>query len=153
MATKLDVGRVLSAINSKQVNFYAGLTDEERKAFNPFILLRYTSNALGDRDIQEWFIDRTQTSVNKNYWSVGTQHKELQWLLYSTVGVGAPCRHQYLAAQPKTKQDKFVEFLASINPSMKMADITVMAELMSEVEREEVMSKFGLDQKEKSKYK
>ena len=53
MATaKLDIKRELRAVDTKDYNFYNNLTDEERKAFSPYILMRYTSNVQGDQDIQ-----------------------------------------------------------------------------------------------------
>jgi hypothetical protein len=56
MATaKLDIKRELNAVDRKTYDFYDNLTDEERKAFSPYILMRYTASVQGDRDTQEWF--------------------------------------------------------------------------------------------------
>ena len=66
MAKKLDIKRELNAVNFKDYNFYNNLTDEEKKEFSPFILMRYTSNSTGDRDTQEWFVESTNEMVNKS---------------------------------------------------------------------------------------
>jgi len=58
MATaKLDIKRELRAVDQKDYNFYDNLTDEERKAFSAYILMRYTASVqMPDRDIQEWYV-------------------------------------------------------------------------------------------------
>ena len=54
MATaKLDIKRELNAVDRKVYDFYDKLSDEERKAFSPYVLMRYVSNVQGDREIQE----------------------------------------------------------------------------------------------------
>ena len=58
MAAKLDIKRELNAVDRKVYDFYDNLTDEEKKAFSPYILMRYTSNVQGDADIQEWFLEK-----------------------------------------------------------------------------------------------
>ena len=78
MATaKLDIKRELGAVDRKDYSFYDNLTDEERKAFSPYVLMRYTANVQGDRDIQEWFLDTTNDYVNKHHWDLSKNHKAL----------------------------------------------------------------------------
>ena len=74
-AAKLDIKRELRAVDQKDYDFYKNLTDEEKKAFNPFILMRYTSNCTLEIDLQEWFIEQTNECINKNYISIGSKGK------------------------------------------------------------------------------
>jgi len=77
MAAKLDIKRELNAVDQKNYDFYDNLTDEEKKVFSPYILMRYTSNAQGaDTDIQEWFVETTNEFVNKNHFDIA-KHKNL----------------------------------------------------------------------------
>ena len=89
MATaKLDIKRELRAVDQKDYNFYDGLTDEEKKAFSPYVLMRYTSNVQLDKDIQEWFVEMTNEMVNKNHWDLSKNHKALLWKLFDATGAG-----------------------------------------------------------------
>ena len=153
MAAKLDIKRELKAVDSKDYKFYAGLTDEEKKAFSPFVLMRYTSNVQGqDKDIQEWFIETTNERVNKNHWDLSKHHKELLWMLFASVGAGIPCYHPYLAAGKKTKTNKIEKLLAEIYLARKLDEIKLQASMMSKKDCDELFDKMGFDAKQRKEY-
>lgn len=153
MATaKLDIKRELNAVDRKQYDFYDNLTDEEKKAFSPYILMRYTSNVQGDRDIQEWFVEMTNELVNKNHWDLSKNHRGLLWKLFAATGAGVSCYHPYLAAGKKEKSNKFEKLLAELNPSMKLSDIKVWAKMLTKEDKEELFTKMGFDKKQRKDY-
>lgn len=152
MAAKLDIKRELSAVDRKNYDFYKNLTDEEKKAFSPFILMRYTSNVQGDADLQEWFVEMTNEMVNKNHWDLSKNHKELLWKLFSATGVGVSCYHPYLAAGKKEKANKIEKLLVELYPARKLEDIKLMASMMSDQDKEELFDKMGFDKKQRKEY-
>lgn len=153
MATaKLDIKRELGAVDQKNYNFYENLTDEERKAFSPYILMRYTASVQGDRDIQEWFVEMTNEMVNKNHWDLSKDHKALLWKLFAATGAGVNCYHPYLAAGKKEKANKIEKLLAQLYPAMKMADIKLMAKMMDKKDITELFDKMGFDKKQRKEY-
>ena len=153
MATaKLDIKRELSAVDSKNYNFYDNLTDEERKVFSPYILMRYTASTQGDRDIQEWFVEMTNEMVNKNHWDLSKDHKALLWKLFAATGAGVSCYHPYLAAGKKEKANKIEKLLVQLYPAMKMSDIKLMAKLMDKKDITELFDKMGFDKKQRKEY-
>ena len=153
MATaKLDIKRELGAVDQKNYDFYNNLTDEERKAFSPYILMRYTSNVQGDRDIQEWFVEMTNEMVNKNHWQLSKDHKGLLWKLFAATGAGVSCYHPYIAAGKKEKAVKIEKLLCEIYPAMKMEDIKLMALMMDKKDKEELFDKMGFDKKQRKDY-
>lgn len=152
MAQKLDIKRELEAVDLRNYDFYKNLTDEEKKSFSPFVLMRYTSSVQGDRDIQEWFLDRTNEMVNKNHWDLSKNHKHLLWKLFAAVGVGQKMYHQYLAAGKKQKVNKIEKLLAEIYPAWKIEDIKMLANLMSEEDIEKLLNNMGFDKKERKNY-
>ena len=153
MATaKLDIKRELNAVDQKNYDFYENLTDEEKKAFSPYILMRYTASVQGDRDIQEWFIERTNECVNKNHWDLSKNHKELLWKLFAATGAGVNCYHPYLAAGKKGKTNKIEKLLAELYPAMKLEDIKLMASMMDKSDKEELFDKMGFDKKQRKEY-
>ena len=109
-AAKLDIKRELRAVDTRNYEFYDELTDEEKKAFSPYILMRYTASVQGDRETQEWFLERTNELVNKDHWTLSKNHKPLLWKLFAGVGGTVPMYHPYLAAGKKTKANK-IDFL------------------------------------------
>ena len=70
----LDIKRELNAVDRKIYDFYDNLTDEEKKSFSPYILMRYTASVQGDREIQECFLEMTNELVNKNHWDLSKEH-------------------------------------------------------------------------------
>lgn len=153
MATaKLDIKRELNAVDQKNYDFYDNLTDEEKKAFSPFILMRYTSNVQGDRDIQEWFVEMTNECVNKNFNDLSKGHKALLWKLFAATGAGINCYHPYLAAGKKEKANKIEKLLAELKPAMKMSDIKLWASMMTKTDKEELFDKMGFDKKQRKEY-
>jgi len=151
-AAKLDIKRELNAVDQKNYNFYNNLTDEERKAFSPYILMRYTASVQGDRDTQEWFIEMTNEMVNKNHWDLSKNHKALLWKLFAGVGTGATAYHPYLAAGKKEKANKIEKLLCELYPATKMSDIKLIASMMSKKDREELFDKMGFDKKQRKEY-
>lgn len=154
MATaKLDIKRELRSVDQKDYNFYDNLTDEEKKAFSPYILMRYTSNVqIDDRDVQEWYLEMTNELVNKHHWVLSKSHKSLLWKLFSATGSGINCYHPYLAAGKKEKANKIEKLLVELYPAMKLSEIKLMASMMDKNDREELFDKMGFDKKQRKEY-
>ena len=151
-APKLDITRVLAAVDTRNYDFYDSLDDEEKKAFNPYMLSRYTSNVQGDRDLQEWFIERTNEFVNKDYLSLSKEHKPLLWKLYAATGTGVKCYHQYVAAGTKEKAVKIEKLLCELHPAMKMSDIKMLASMMDKKDINELFDGLGFDKAQRKEY-
>ena len=149
---KLDIKRLLKAVDTKDYDFYSNLTDDERKAFSPYILMRYVSSVQGDRDIQEWFLETTNECVNKNHWLLSKNHKELLWKLFAVTGAGVPCYHPYLASGKKEKVNKIEKLLAEIYPTMKISDIKLQASMMTDADKERLFDDMGFDKKQRKEY-
>lgn len=152
MTVKLDIKRELKSVDLKDYDFYSSLTDEERKAFSPYVLMRYVSNVQAERDVQEWFIEMTNECVNKNHWNLTKNHRELLWKLFAATGTGIPCYHPYLAAGKKEKADKIEKLLAELYPEMKISDIKLMAKTMTKEDKQELFDKMGFDKRQRKEY-
>jgi len=153
MATaKLDIKRELGAVDRKDYSFYDNLTDEERKAFSPYVLMRYTANVQGDRDIQEWFLETTNELVNKNHWDLSKNHKGLLWKLFAASGAGVPAYHPYLAAGKKEKANKIEKLLCELYPAKKMDEIKLLASMMDKKDKDELFDMMGFDKKQRKEY-
>ena len=89
MAEKLDIFRVLNALNEKNVGFYGKLTVEEQKAFQPFLVMRWMSGTSDARQV--YFINEF---VNPFAFSL-PNHKELLWQLLVLSNSGKQQRYTW----------------------------------------------------------
>jgi hypothetical protein len=152
MAAKLDIGRELNAVNSRNHNFYKNLTDEEKKAFSPYLLMRYVSNPQVDTDTYEFILERVNELVNINFSSISTNDKAFQWQLFASCGIGTPVKYTYLAAGKKGKANKIEKLLEQLYPAWKMEDIKILASMMDEADKQELFDKMGFDKKQRKDY-
>lgn len=148
----LDIKRELAAVDQRNYDFYDNLSDQEKKEFSPYVLMRYTSNVDGDRDLQEWFLERTNELVNKDHWTLSKNHKALLWKLFAGVGIGSKLYHPYLKASSKEKAVKIEKLLAELYPAMKLAEIKMMARMMTKEDKQELFDKMGFDKKQRKDY-
>lgn len=148
----LDIKKELAGVDLRDKDAYNNWTDEERKSFSPYILMRYVSNVQGDRDVQEWFIEMTNELVNKNHWTLSKNHKGLLWKLFAGCGTGVKAYHPYLAAGKKEKAVKIEKLLAELNPAMKMDEVKLLASLMDKNDIEDLFDKLGYDKKQRKEY-
>ena len=152
MAAKLDIGREISAVNSRNHDFYKNLTEEEKKAFSPYILMRYISNPQTDDETYEWTVERVNALVNINHWTLSKGHKALLWQLFASCGTGFNLKYQYLKAPGKEKANKIEKLLEELYPAMKMDEIKLLASMMDKKDKEELFDKMGFDKKQRKEY-
>ena len=148
----LDIKRELAAVDLRNYDFYDKLTDQEKKEFSPYVLMRYVGNVEGDRDLQEWFLERTNELVNKDHWVLSKNHKALLWKLFAGCGVGMKTYHPYLKAGSKEKAVKIEKLLAELYPAMKMNEIKILAKKMTKADKDDLFDKMGFDKKQRKEY-
>ncbi len=152
MAAKLDIGRELMSVNTRNHDFYKNLTDEEKKAFSPYILMRYVSNPQVDTETYEFILERVNTLVNINHWTLSKGHKPLLWQLFASCGVGMPVKYTYLKASAKEKTNKIEKLLEELYPAMKLEEIKMLAAMMDDKDKQELFDKMGFDKKQRKEY-
>jgi hypothetical protein len=137
MSDKLNIGNEMRQFDRKNRDFYNELTDEERKKFSPFLMIRWGSSVEGSRDLQEFYVISTNERLNKHFFAINTTaHKKLQWLMATAVSpdMGTP-RHTWIAPKKKeaglsTKRKALME----IFPAYKSDEIDVMAQIVTQKE-------------------
>jgi len=71
----LPLNKVLPALDKKDRKFWDRLSDEEKKAFSPFLYNRYASSVKADTLLQTWYLRSTNERTNKNFFDVSsTKH-------------------------------------------------------------------------------
>jgi hypothetical protein len=136
---------IMAAIDKKDRNFYNNLTDEGKKAFSAWMMMRYCSSVQG-KDAAN-YIYMTNELVNFQFSEV-SKHPELQWLLLSACGVGKIQFHPYLKPpNARKKKNKVFEFIYELFPHMKSEDIVNLIDINTTDELKDLAKSNGYDDK------
>lgn len=148
---KLDVFKTLKALDMKKRDYYDKLSDEEKKGFAPFVLVRWASTVNGKIDgVEEWWVRATNENFNKNLLNLNsesTKHPKLQWLMATTAspGMGAT-RHEWIGYKKKGKSNtKIKKFLVEQFPSLKEDEAALLMTLITNKEIRQYAKDLGYD--------
>lgn len=143
--TTLPLKDVMGSIDRKNKNYYHNLTQEQKKAFVPWMMMRYCSSVQGKN--ASYYIFMTNELVNYQFMEVN-KHPELQWLLLSACGSGKVEFHPYIKPpNGKKKKDKVSEFLISLFPHLKSDEIAMLKNINSTDELKQLARENGYDDK------
>ena len=130
---KLTIQNEMSCFDRKDRQFYDSLTDEERKKFSNYLMIRWGSAVRGGRELQEFYVIATNERLNRHFFAVN-QHPKLQWLMATSVSPGMGThRHQWIAPRKKDNTNSSVvrKRLAELFPVMKMGDIEILSRMVT----------------------
>ena len=134
----------MRCFDEKDRDFYDNLTDEERKKFSNYLMIRWGSSVHGSRELQEFYVVATNERLNKHFYAVN-RHPRLQWLMATSVSPGMGVhRHQWIA--PKKKESGSSEVkktLMQLYPNMKISDIETLAAITDSKELKEHLKHMG----------
>ena len=138
----------MAVFDRKDRKFYDSLTDDERKKFSNYLMIRYGSSVVGSKDLQEFYLIACNERLNKHFFTIN-RHPKLQWLCATTVspGIGTQ-RHQWIA--PKKKEPgagSIKKQLAELYPHMKDDEIELMAQLNTKKDIDAYVKSLGQETK------
>lgn len=144
MQDKLSIANEMTQLDRKNRAFYDELTDEEKKKFSLYLMLRYASSVNSNNiDLQKYYVLSTNQQVNKHFWSLN-KHPKLQWLLLTCVSPNMGVhRHEWLAFKSKTNKNPKTALLLKIYPAMKTADAELLANNLSDNELLSILRNHG----------
>ena len=145
---KLSINNEMAVFDRKDREFYNSLTDEERKKFSNFLMIRYGSSVQGSRDLQEFYLIATNERLNKHFFNIN-RHPKLQWLCATTVSPGMGTqRHQWIA--PKKKEpgvSGIKKQLAELFPTLKDDEIELLAKINTKKDIDTYLKQLGQEVK------
>ena len=124
---KLDMfGKVLPALDKGVKDFYANLSDEEKKGYATLVLMRAMSS-LGDQNSRAAYqLIMVNDFVNIGFWEL-SKHPELQHYLLCMTGLGSKQYHPWIAAKGNKSKTKLVdEFLIELNPGCNETELAIL---------------------------
>jgi hypothetical protein len=142
---EISLASQLRAIDIKDRSFRQNLTDDQKKKFSPYLMMRYAASCEGPTDLQTYYLLATNENVNKNFFAPEiNKHPELQWLMCTTVSPGMGVkRHYWFSSSTKVPKNKYIKLVAEKLPQWKMADIEHFIAINTDKDIEEWLSQFG----------
>lgn len=146
---KLSIANEMTQFDQKNRKFYDSLTDEERKKFSNYLMVRWGSavqvgNSARDQAIQQYYLQSCNENLNKHFFAIN-RHPKLQWLCATAVSPDDGIkRHQWIA--PKKKEPgagSIKKQLAELFPNMKNDEIDLMATINTKKELDEYLKQLG----------
>ena len=144
---KLNITNEMTQLDRKNRKFYDELTDEERKKFSTYLMLRWGSSVQADGDIQAYYVMSCNENLNKHFFNI-SKHPKLQWLCATAVSPGVGTfRHQWIA--PKKKEgsnNKGMKFLRQMYPLAKDDEIELLARINDTNDLKNLARQHGWDE-------
>ena len=144
----LHINNEMLAFDRKDRNYYDKFTDEQRKKFSTYLMLRYGASVTGSSELQEYYLRMTNERVNKNFFDLN-KHPKLQWLCCTSVSPNmGKQNHLWLASKKRESNNKINKFLEKVYPHLKNDEIELLSAINSLQEIKELARSLGIDDKE-----
>lgn len=131
-------------LDLKNRDFYDELTDEERKKFSTYLMVRWSSSVQGSTELQEYYVQSCNHYLNKNFFNI-SKHPKLQWLMATAVSPGLGV-HKHHWISPKKKESgnsKMRKALAELYPEAKDDELDLLCKLTDEKKLKELLREHG----------
>ena len=144
----LNIKNEMVAFDKKDRLYYDKFTDDQRKKFSTYLMLRWGASVSGSADLQAYYLMATNENVNKNFFDLG-KHPKLQWLCCTSVSPDMGQQHHYwLAAKKRETNNKALKFLEKIYPTLKPNELELMLQINDIKEIKQLAREMGMDDKE-----
>lgn len=142
---KLSIAHEMASFDRKDRDFYDSLTDEERKKFSNFLMIRWGSSVNGSSEMQEYYLIATNERLNKHFFDLH-KHPKLQWLCATSVSPGMGVqRHNWISLKKKdTANSSIRKQLGELFPHLEDDSLDLMAKLNTQKDINAYMKKLGM---------
>ena len=134
----------MAEFDLKNRKFYDELTDEERKKFSNYLMIRWGSCVQGSRDLQEFYLISCNERLNKRFFDIN-RHPRLQWLTATTVSPGLGThRHQWIAPRKKEAGASAIrKQLTELYPHLKDDELDLLAKITTKKDLDDYLKLAG----------
>jgi hypothetical protein len=148
MSDKVELKEKIQAVDMNIRELWDELDEVNQKALKGelFILNRYISNVKGQSsETQQHFVISVNEYYNKNWFQL-QQHPKLLWMLLCMCSFDGKKTfyHEWIGNKKREgNNNKKVQFLAELNPTMKMAEVEMIAKLTPAKELTRLAKDYG----------
>jgi len=145
---KLSIQNEMAQFDRKNREFYDNLTDEERKKFSNYLMIRWGSSIQGSAELQNYYLQSSNHYFNKQFFNIN-RHPKLQWLCATAVSPGLGTqRHQWIAPKKKEAGASGVrKQIAELYPHLKDDEIELMAKINTKKDIDAYLKQLGQETK------
>ena len=141
---KLSIQNEMMCFDRKDRDFYSSLTDEERKKFSNFLMIRWGSSIQGSAELQHYYLQSSNHYVNKHFFAIN-RHPKLQWLCATAVSPGLGTqRHQWIAPKKKEAGASGIrKQIAELFPHLKDDEVELMSKINTKKDIDTYLKQLG----------
>lgn len=146
MTDKLNIATEMRAFDSKDRTFYHELSEEERRKFSTYLMIRWGSSVQGTTELQQYYLLSCNENFNKHFFDLA-KYPELQWLSATTVSPDmGTFRHDWIKQKKRdSSNNKIVKFLRNFYPDYKEDELELLAQINSVDDIKQLARKHGWD--------
>lgn len=142
----LDIWQLLKNIDKKNYDYYDSLTQDQKKAYAPFVAMRWHT---GTQDRRQVLLNNEL--VNKYVFNIGN-HPGLLYRLQCVASQGQPQRYSWLSGSKANKKQKGLEIICQ-HQDISMKEAKESYHLFSAEDIVEMAEDLGFEKVEISKLK
>lgn len=144
MNNKLTIQNEMKMFDQKNREFYDELSEEEKKKFSNYLMIRWGSSVRGSSELQEYYLHATNQRLNKNFFEIN-KHPKLQWLCATTISPGMGTHHHEWIGFKKKDSDESnkIKKLKEMYPNLKLDDIEVLSSIVDKKEISHMHKKYN----------
>lgn len=143
---QIPISSMMKALDQGNMNFYEGLNKDQRKAFSPWLSMRWASN-VRSKDYCPHYLIMVNEWCNVDFSTV-SKHPELFWKLLTLSGLGPIQDHKFIPPPKKAKKSKVQKFLSDVYPSYSIRDLEMLEQINTLDEIKALAQSYGYDKKE-----
>jgi hypothetical protein len=140
---KLDIWKVLEAADQCNINFMNSLTEEEKKALFPVVIMRWMSAVSNQSGMSEHYITTVNELVNVQLHDIA-KHPELQWKLLALCGVGLKQRHNWIPLNRTNLTSKLDNLVLQVFPHLNELELDIVKSKFTEANLREYCRDFAM---------
>jgi hypothetical protein len=146
MTDKLNIANEMRVFDNKDRDFFKNLTDEERKKFSTYLMIRWGSSVQGSSELQQYYLLSCNENLNKHFFDLA-KYPELQWLSATTVSPGmGTFRHDWIKQKKReSSNNKAVKFLRQFYPELKEDELELLAAINTTEDLKQLAREHGWD--------
>jgi hypothetical protein len=147
---KLDLATTLTAIDKKDYSYYDNLSDDMKKLYTPFVLMRFISSATNSGGLHEFHIQMINDYVNTDFWSI-SKYPDFQHMLLCLCGTGTKQYHKWIPSKNERKE-KWIDLIKESNPNINKDEINILRKIYTNDDIFNLAIRSGKSDKEAKDY-
>jgi hypothetical protein len=150
---KLHISYELERFDRKDRAFYDNLTDEEKKKFSPYLMIRWGASVQGSADLQAYQIFSVNERLNKHFFDINTtKHKKFQWLMATTVSPNMGKQYYKWLGNKKEAKSKLEKLVLEFYPDLRDDELELMLMINNKDDIKQLARQHGWDDKKIKEY-